>query len=49
MLNSHFGTIHVWHNINISELGLPIFETHLLTDQLMTLLSFSGLGGRHMF
>ena len=25
-----FGTFHVWHNVNISELGAPIFETHLL-------------------
>jgi hypothetical protein len=22
----------LWHSVNISELGLPISETHLLTD-----------------
>jgi hypothetical protein len=44
MLNSYCGNIHVWHKVNISELGLPVFEIHLLTDQLMTLLSLASLG-----
>lgn len=26
-----FGTIHVWHNVHISELGPAVFETHPLT------------------